>query len=583
MTHQQDNNQEQNQNQKEGMTMSIHQNENERNNQDKEGTEMNVHQNEEAQGTLTEIKEEKTEKTAAEKAQEKKEKAENHWKHDMDTAKSVIRAIQTEGGTAWAPGTPMTYFSIDLGEKRATRIIRRAKGGIPMPKARAEDLMMIMDGDEFDRMENGEIVPAPLVPRFWTAGEKNDLTAPSYVYRGGIDYKKNPPLYRISSEGVQAVNNAGEGGAIFSYKKGMATIPAGIEEGDIKDIEELWEFMNLTPEYRTLALGAVLAPVVNSHMERPILFTTGPSESGKTTITERLASLIDPRPGGETSTRTNEGGGVIEQAALNTDTLIIGNISSVSLAASNALCQIGGGSTRKEKEHYENGSTLEYVIRATAMISTKEEHIRLEDDLQTRIIPLPVNPLTPEQEELFPSATEWEEALPKLQAAALKIISAIKKDAEDNPNIIFNNIYRWKGVGEVIERTERVLRNAGIKVDTPWQESLRNARGILSHRSTPVWVDFLIDELSESVAGTPGVVLKKMKEIAGISSNDWYVSQQNFRRELEQHKEVLEESGVGVEIVNKVGGKKPRYEIIITPTPANSIDEYIGGTVLEKR
>lgn len=544
---------------------------------------MSVHQTEETQGILTEIKEEKTEKTAAEKAQEKKEKAENHWKQDMDTAKSVIRAIQTEGGTAWAPGTPMTYFSIDLGEKRATRIIRRAKGGIPMQKQRAEDLMMIMDGDEFDRMENGEIVPAPLVPRFWTAGEKNDLTAPSYIYRGGIDYKANPPIYKIDSEGVQAVNNAGEGGAIFSYRKGMATIPAGIEEGDIKDIEELWEFMNLTPEYHALALGAVLAPVVNSHMERPIIFTTGPSESGKTTITERLASLIDPRPGGETSTRTNEGGGVIEQAALNTDTLIIGNISSVSLAASNALCQIGGGSTRKEKEHYENGSTLEYVIRATAMISTKEEHIRLEDDLQTRIIPLPVNPLTPEQEELFPSATEWEEALPRLQAAALKIISAIKKDAEDNPNIIFNNIYRWKGVGEVIERTERVLKLAGIKVDTPWQESLRNARGILSHRSTPVWVDFLIDELSESVAGTPGVVLKKMKEIAGISSNDWYVSQQNFRRELEQHKEVLEESGVGVEIVNKVGGKKPRYEIIITPTPANNIDEYIGGTVLEKR
>lgn len=530
------------------------------------------------QGTPPEIKEEQKDKK---KTQD--EKAAEKWERDLNTVTTAIRAIQTEAGVAWVPATGMTYFGIDLGNKIGLNVVRTANGGIPLSKHRGESIMITMEQAEMDRMSYGEIEAAPRVPRFWTAGEKNDLTAPSYIYRGGIDYKKNPPLYRIDSDGVQAVNNAGTGGAVFTYSRSMETIPAGIENGDIKDIQNLWRFMNLSPEYRIIALGAVLAPVVNSRMERPILFTTGPSETGKTTITERLSALVDPKPGGETSTRTNQGGDVIEQAALNTDTLIIGNISSVSLAASNALCQIGGGSTRKERELYANGSNMEYVIRATAMISTKEEHIRLEDDLQTRIIPIPTAPLTEEQRELFPTAEEWEEALPRLQAAALAIISAIKKDAEENPGITFNNPYRWKGVGEVIERTERVLRQAGITVVTPWQEALKQARGILSHRSSPVWVDFLIDDLTEGIAGSPGAVLKKMKEIAGNSAHDWYVSQQNFRRELEQHQEILEEAGVGVEIVKKVGGKKPRYEIIITPTAVNDMSDIIEETGLKRR
>ena len=588
MTHQQDNS---NSNHKEVTTMSVHQNDNDNSNSNhKEVTTMSVHQNEDTQGILPEIKgdtikdtDKKEEKTDAEKAQEKQEKDNKKWEKQLETARSVIRVIHTDSGTAWCPVTGMTYFSIDLGEKEGLEIVRTANGGRPIPKGLGEDIMMRLNRDEAKRIANDKIKESPRVPRFWTAGAKNDLTAPSYVYRGGTDYEANPPLYHIDSEGVQEVNHSGEGGAVFTRNSSMEPIPTGISGGDIRDIEELWKFINLSPEYRTLALGAVLAPVVNSHMERPVIFTTGPSETGKTTITERLSALVDPKPGGETSTRTNQGGAVIEQAALNTDTLIIGNISSVSLAASNALCQIGGGSTRKERELYANGSNKEYVIRATAMISTKEEHIRLEDDLQTRIIPLPTTPLTQEQRKKFPSAEEWEQALPRLQAAALSIISAIKKDAEDNPNIIFHNPYRWTGVGEVIERTERVLRQAGIKVDTTWTEALKNARGILSHRSTPVWVDFLIDELSESVAGSPGVVLKRMKELAGSSAHDWFVSQQNFRRELEQHQEVLEESGVGVDIVKTVGGIKPRYEISITPTAANSIDEYIGGTVVEKR
>lgn len=534
-------------------------------------------QDQTAQGTPPGIKEEQKDKK---KTQD--EKAAEKWERDLKTVTTAIRAIQTEEGTAWCPATGLTHFGIDLGNKIGLDIVRTANGGIPLSKHRGESIMMTLDRNEFRRMAQGEIQPAPRVPRFWTAGEKNDIKAPSYIYRGGIDYEAHPPLYRIDGNGVQAVNNAGEGGAVFTYSRSMETIPAGIENGDIKDIQELWKFMNLSPEYRTLALGAVLAPVVNSSMERPIIFTTGPSETGKTTITERLASLVDPKPGGETSTRTNEGGGVIEQAALNTDTLIIGNISSVSLAASNALCQIGGGSTRKERELYANGSNMEYVIRATAMISTKEEHIRLEDDLQTRIIPIPTAPLTEEQRERFPTAEEWEEALPRLQAAAMAIISAIKKDATDNPGIIFNNPYRWKGVGEVIERTERVLRQAGITVATPWTEALKNARGILSHRSTPAWVDFIIDDLYEGVAGSPGAVLKKLKEIAGTSAHDWFVSQQNFRRELEQHQEVLEEAGVGVEIVKKVGGKKPRYEIIITPTPMNDMSDVIEEDMLRR-
>lgn len=606
MTHQQDDsNQEE---KKEGMTMSIQENSDSNSSnqdKDKEGMTMSIPEAQDnAQGTLTEInggkdiindtdtinvkdtvtdKGKKTEKTDEEKAQEKIEKENNRWKQQLDTANAVIKAIQTESGVAWTPTNGMTHFSIDVGEKAALRNVRLMNGGLPISERRGKDIMLKLEKIEDDRIAEGEIKASQRVPRFWTDGAKNDLKSPSYIYRGGLDYKVNPPLYKIDEDGVHAMNNSGESGAVFTHSGGMETIPAGLEQGDIRDIEYLWKFMNLSPEYRTLALGAVLAPAVNSHMERPVIFTTGPSETGKTTITERLASLVDPKPGGETSTRTNQGGAVIEQAALNTDTLIIGNISSISLAASNALCQIGGGSTRKERELYANGSNVEYVIRSTAMISTKEEHIRLEDDLQTRIIPLPTSPFTQEQIAAFPTAEEWEEALPRLQAAALAIISAIKKDAKDNPDIKFSNPYRWKGVGEVIERTERVLKQSGIKVNTPWTESLRSAKGILSHRSTPAWVDFIIDDLTESVAGSPGAVLKKMKEIAGSSSNEWYVSQQNFRRELEQHQEVLREEGVGVDIVKKVGGSNPRYEVIITPTAANNIDDYVGGNVLEKR
>lgn len=579
-----------NQDNQEVNTMSVHQNENDNSNQDNQEVNTMVPEAQDTQGILPEIKgdtikdtDKKEEKTEAEKAKEKQEKDKKKWENQLKTATSVIKPIPAESGVAWCPATAMTHFSIDLGEDRALKRVRTANGGRPIQKRTGEDIMLYLDEDEDKRQSEGEITPAPRVPRFWTAGEKNDITAPSYIYRGGLDYMANPPLYRVDSTGVQAVNNTGEGGAVFTYNGGMKTIPAEIIGGDIKDIEELWKFINLSPEYRTLALGAVLAPVVNSHMERPVIFTTGPSETGKTTITERLSALVDPKPGGETSTRTNEGGAPIEQAALNTDTLIVGNISSVSLAASNALCQIGQGSTRKERKLYANGNNVEFIIRATAMISTKEEHIRLEDDLQTRIIPLPTTPLTQEQRKKFPSAEEWEQALPRLQAAALSIISAIKRDAVENPGLRFNNPYRWTGVGEVIERTERVLIQAGIKGDTTWTEALKDARGILSHRSTPVWVDFLIDELSESVAGSPLVVLKKMKELAGSSANDWYVSQQNFRRELEQHQEVLEEAGVGVDIVETVGGKKPRYEISIKPTAVNSIDEFTGGNILEKR
>ena len=158
----------------------------------------------------------------------------------------------------------------------------------------------------------------------------------------------------------------------------------------------------------------------------------------------------------------------------------------------------------------------------------------------------------------------------------------VKRDAVENPDREFSRDYRWQTVGNVIERVEVVLRENGMEVKQPWAEVLKAELLALKGDSLPAIIEWIRDELSVEVSGTPNQVYSKLVEKAGgkdggkdsTGTRGWVESGKALTPLLQNYASVLEGWGVTVSVGYLYPGTtNKKRNITITPKDSLDIDE----------
>ena len=492
----------------------------------------------------------------------------------LEATRLRMEVRRSASGFSYLPITEHGVVGIDQGEDWAIDEIRNLKGGVPTTEAYANKVLSRMRKNARRAVSKGRLLKAGENPRFWSSAAANDVTKPTYIYRGAGDWEGDglAPFYKISSEGCEE-STGGEADAVFLEREDFAPLEADLD-ATISDLEGLWTYMNVPVRSRAMILGALITAWVSPEATRPILFASGSSGTGKTRTTERLAALIDPKTGGETSVSTTGNGEPIHQAGLGNETVVIGNISRISRQSSDALAQLGGSSTKVERTLYKNGRNSSYVIRSTAILSTKETGMVLQDDLLNRVIPILPEALSSAQKKLGEREREWREALPRFRGALMKLVAEVKRDAVENPEREFSRSYRWQTVGNVIERVEVVLSRHGMKPAQPWAEVLKSELHTLKGDSLPPIIEWIRDELDKKLSGGPTEVFKKLVQEAGgkgsPATSGWVESARGFNTVLKEYADILEGEGVTVTIEDRYPGTSNRAKLLtIIPREEN--------------
>lgn len=516
-----------------------------------------------------------TRKTQGEKGKEKTEENDNAFEPLLEATKARMFVRENvSGGFSYLPITKKGIVNIDQGEDWAADRIRNIPKGSPATDTTANKVLSRLRDDARDARANRETVKADEVPRFWSQAAGDDLTQPVYIYRGADDWAAQPPFYKIDATGYEE-STGGDSDAVFLEREDFSPIEAE-PNSTVSELEDLWEFINVPKHARVLILGALITAWVCPEATRPILFCSGPSGTGKTLTTERLAALIDPKTGGETTVSTTGGGEQINQAGLGNETLVIGNVSRISRGSSDAIAQLGGSSTKVERTLYKNGRNSAYILRATALISTKETGMVLQDDFLNRVIPILPEHLTSDQKRRGTQEQSWLETLPRLRGALMKLVSEVKQDAVENPERDFSRSYRWQTVGETIERVEVVLSRHGMTTAQPWAHVLKKELHRLKGDSLPQIIEWIRDELTREVSGSPTHVFAELVKEAGChpssSPAGWIKNPKGLTTLLKDYADVLEDEGINVTIENRYPGKKNRERLVtITPRKENRL------------
>lgn len=486
----------------------------------------------------------------------------------LDAARLIMEVRLSVSGFSYLPITEQGVVAVDQGIDWAINKIRNCrKGIIPATETKAKAIVSTFQNEASEAVSHMGTPKADETPRFWSEATGDELTSPSYIYRGRSDWGRTPVFYEITSDGY-GESAGGEAQAVFLEREDYSPLDVDLN-ATVKDIEKLWTFINIPKKSRAMVLGSLITAWVSPKATRPIIFVTGATSTGKTLTTERLAALIDPKSGGETTVSTKGNGNAIGQAGLGNETLVIGNVSSISRQSSDALAQLGGSSTRVERTLYKNGRNSAYIIRSTAIISTKETGMTLQDDLLNRLIPVLPGHLSNEQKRRGAQSQEWKEALPRLRGALMALAVEVKRDALQNPDREFSRDYRWQTVGNVIERVEVVLRENGMEPEQPWAEVLKEELHSLKGDSLPPIIEWIRDELDEDIEGSPSAVLKELVSEAGGQGSPavagWVQHPRGLVTLLEQYTGILEEEGVNVSITIPYKGRREK-KITITTT-----------------
>ncbi len=165
------------------------------------------------------------------------------------------------------------------------------------------------------------------------AGHKERL----YLDLGGPDWQ----CVEIDATGWRVITDPP---VRFIRRPGMGPLPLPQSGGDV---QTLWDFLNVTPEQRPLALAWIVQALRNRG-PYPVLITQGEQGTAKSGLARCLRALIDPSVAALRTTPREERDLLI--AAYNSHVIALDNLSGLSPWLSDALCRLatgGGFSTRQ--------------------------------------------------------------------------------------------------------------------------------------------------------------------------------------------------------------------------------------------
>ena len=265
----------------------------------------------------------------------------------------------------------------------------------------------------------GSEVLNAVVNRIWAKARFGGQRWPVFIRCGAADDKlyldlcdKAWQCAEISRDGWRVIGSA-DSPVRFRRHLAMDALPVPVHGGAI---EALRPFVNISSDEDFVLLVAWLLAALRNRGPYPVLVLFGEPGSAKSTVAKILRSLVDPS---HIPTRvfpdTDED---IFLDASHNHLLAFDNLSSLSYAASDLLCQLSTGGGFGRRQLYSNQE--EFLLHASRpTLLNGIENVAVRADLADRAVCLPLEPITEEgrclESELWAS---FEVERPRIPAAA---------------------------------------------------------------------------------------------------------------------------------------------------------------------
>lgn len=322
-------------------------------------------------------------------------------------------------------------------------------------------------------------------------------------------------------------------------------------------IEELRPFANCADEASWMRLCGFLVMCFNPRGPYPVANPTGEQGSAKSTLSRLTVSLVDPR-----IAPLMMGTPSVRELAVNANSVwLVGfdNVSKVTPALSDALCQLATGGGYRTRQLYTDADPFILDLKRPVLLNAIGQVIE-RPDLLDRVALIELAPIPPEkrrsEEEFW---TAWEAARPLVLGALLDGVVAAFGGAggvwlEGFPRMA--DFARW---GEA----------AGAKFGWPegaFTAALEGSRQDLlegsadAHPEIGVLLAFM-DE-NEAWVGSASELLKLLTERADESvtgSRTWPKRPDTLSNRLTQHAPLLRTHGIEITRGREAGGNRKRF------------------------
>jgi hypothetical protein len=222
------------------------------------------------------------------------------------------------------------------------------------------------------------------------------------------------------------------------------------------DLDELWSWLNVTPEDRPL-VAAWLVSALHDAMPHPILGLFGEQGTGKTTAAKVLVMTLDPGPVPARKPPKDADSWVT--AAQGSWVVGLDNLSDMPGWLSDSLCRAVTGDGDVRRKLYTDGELAVFAYRR-ALVVTGIDLGALNGDLADRLLSINLEIIPDrdrlEEDELWPA---WAKAHPRILGAVLDLAAGV---AGVLPSVRLGSKPRMADYARVLAAVDRVLGTEGL-------------------------------------------------------------------------------------------------------------------------
>jgi hypothetical protein len=222
------------------------------------------------------------------------------------------------------------------------------------------------------------------------------------------------------------------------------------------DLDELWQWLNVAPEYRPLIVAWIVAALFPG-IPHPVLSFQGEHGTAKTTAMKMSCSIIDPSP--VISRKPPRDTESWVTAAAGSWVVGIDNLSHVPDWLSDSICRAVTGDGDVRRKLYTDGEHAVFAFRRCVCI-TSIDLGTLRGDLADRMLPIALN-VIPESRRMKESDVmeAWSKAHPKVLGAILDVAAGVIRAL---PSVALASMPRMADFAEIVAAADMVLGTDGL-------------------------------------------------------------------------------------------------------------------------
>ena len=400
------------------------------------------------------------------------------------------------------------------------------------------------------------------VNRIWAKARFGGQRRPAFIRCGAAEDRLYLDLcdeawrcIEISKEGWRALGSS-DSPVRFRRYLAMDALPEPARGGAI---EALRPFVNVASDEDFVLLVAWLLAALRSHGPYPVLVLSGEPGSAKSTVAKILRSLADPSHiPARVFPDTDED---IFLDASHSHLLVFDNLSSLSPAASDLLCQLATGGGFGRRQLYSNQE--EFLLHASRPILLNGiENVAVRSDLADRAVCLTLEPVA--EEDRRPESELWanfEVERPRILGA---LLDAMVVGLNRLPDIRLPETPRMADFACWVAACETACWPEGT-FSAIYAGNRQDAmEDVVS--SDPVAESIWLLVSSQSWEGTASELLSALESIAGervAKSKRWPNNAQILSRSLKRIAPALRRVGVEVSYERRGRGREKRKVIWI--------------------